>query len=157
MVTAGDLRRASLAELERIYAEAAPLQMPAGCHHARHLAWTDSGRRSPWRPLLTLPFSWAPFGVDFDRRLWFFGHPALALGRFEPRVGPSRWRETETVGLFYHPSRLPGPVRAVLYDEVKPLSPGLCLGLGGVNGPPGRGDLFFFSLQRRDNDKGWMR
>jgi hypothetical protein len=93
-------------------------------------------------------FKWTPFGVDFDTRLWFFWHAALAAGRFEPRPGRSRWRDTEAVGLHYHVSRLPGPVRGVLYDEVKPLSADLCLCIGGINAPRGQGDHFFFALQR---------
>jgi hypothetical protein len=36
----------------------------------------------------------------------------------------------------------------VLYDEVKPLGPDLCLGIGGINARVGRGDHFFFALAR---------
>jgi hypothetical protein len=61
-------------------------------------------------------------------------------------AGRSRWRDTETVRLHYEVSRLPGPVRAVLYDEVKVLSPSLCLGIGGINAARGRGDHFFYAL-----------
>jgi hypothetical protein len=34
----------------------------------------------------------------------------------------------------------------LLYDEVKMLSPSLCLGIGGINAARGRGDHFFFAL-----------
>jgi hypothetical protein len=36
----------------------------------------------------------------------------------------------------------------MLYDEVKPLSADLLLGLGGVNAETGEGDHFFFTLER---------
>ncbi|PKN31442.1 MAG: hypothetical protein CVU63_23915, partial [Deltaproteobacteria bacterium HGW-Deltaproteobacteria-20] len=62
--------------------------------------------------------------------------------------GPSRWRDTQTIRLHYHPSRLPGAVRTFLYDEVKPLTESLCLGIGGINAPRGRGEQFLFSLER---------
>ena len=44
--------------------------------------------------------------------------------------------------MHYEASRLPTFVRALLYDEVKPLDDDLLLGLGGV----AQGDLFFFAL-----------
>lgn len=65
-----------------------------------------------------------------------------------PRVGPSRWRDTEAVTLHYERSRLPAPIRGVLYDEVKPLTDTICLGLGGINAERGDGDQFFFALER---------
>ena len=148
MITLSRLRSASLDELERLFVETRPLAVPAGCYRGHHLAWTAVGRRSPWRPLLALAFEHTPFGVDFDRRLWFFWHRRLAAGRFEPRVVPSRWRATDAVGLFYDSSRLPAPVKGRLYDEVKPLSPNLCLALAGLNRPRGLGDLFFVALER---------
>jgi hypothetical protein len=40
------------------------------------------------------------------------------------------------------------PRLGLLYDEVKPLSEDLCLGMGGVNRGPGEGELFFFALVR---------
>jgi len=144
------LKRMGLPQLEALYVEPGPLELPTGCHRGHLLRWIDSaGARHPlWRPTLTVGFAWTPFGVDFDQQRWWFWHPRLALGRFEPRIGPSRWRETETVSLHYHASRLPAPIRSVLYDEVKPLSPDLCLGIGGINAERGEGEMFFFALQR---------
>jgi hypothetical protein len=146
--TLDGLLRSGLSELEQIYAEARMVEVPTGRYRGHHLTWTATGRRSAWRPLLTVGFRWTPFGVDFDRRLWFFWRASLAAGRFDPSPGRSRWRETDVVRLRYHPSALPGFVKGVLYDEVKPLSPALCLGIGGVNAPRGRGEMFFFALER---------
>ena len=70
------------------------------------------------------------------------------LAAFEARVERSRWRETDSVVLRYEGSRLPGALRRLLYDEVKPLGEGLVLGIGGGNDGPGRGDHFFFALER---------
>lgn len=89
-----------------------------------------------------------PFGIDFDARRWWFLHPRLAVGRFELCQERSRWRDTDALTLRYHPSRLPGPLRDVLYDEVKPLGDDLLLGLGGLNWEVGRGDHFYFALTR---------
>jgi hypothetical protein len=50
------------------------------------------------------------------------------------------------VRLGYDVSRLPGFVRRHLYDEVRPLGPELCLGIGGLNRAAGRGALFYFAL-----------
>jgi hypothetical protein len=145
-----DLRRASFDELERLYAEARPLVLPKGSFRGHHLGWLDTrGARHPlFRPIETIGFERIRFGVDFDRRCWFFVQPWLALGRFEPHLGASRWRHTDTVQLRYHVSRLPGPIRRILYDEVKPLGPDLCLGIGGINARVDRGDHFFFALAR---------
>jgi hypothetical protein len=88
------------------------------------------------------------FGVDFERRVWWFVKPSLAAGRFEVSQGPSRWRPCDTLRLTYQTSRLPGAIRNLLYDEVKPLGPDLLLGLGGTNFETGEGDHFFFSLAR---------
>jgi hypothetical protein len=101
------------------------------------------------RLLIAPAFKYGPFGVDFDRSLWWFQHPRLALGAFSASAGRSRWRATETLRLDYGSSRLPAVVRDRLYDEVKPLSETLCLGIGGVNAPRDQGDLFFFALVRR--------
>jgi hypothetical protein len=70
------------------------------------------------------------------------------MGRFEPRVQRSRWRDAQTVGLHYEVSRLPSFVRGALYDEVRPLSPRWWIGIGGINADVGEGDHFFFGLQR---------
>ena len=137
-----------VAELEALYVEPRPVSVPRGCYRGVHLAWLDTpGARHPViRPLQHLGFRLLPFGVDFIRHRWFFFHPTLGIGRFVAEAGRSRWRDTETVRLHYEVSRLPGPVRTLLYDEVKVLSPSLCLGIGGINAPRGRGDHFFFAL-----------
>lgn len=145
-----NLKRMAGPQLEELYLAPGPLELPTGCFRGHVLTWIDSAaaRQPLWRSILTVGFAWTPFGVDFDVRRWWFWHQRLAVGRFEPHIGPSRWRETETVCLHYHASRLPPPVRSVLYDEVKPLSSGLCLGIGGINAGRGEGDVFFFALQR---------
>ena len=146
------LVQCSVAELEVLYVESRPVSVPSGCYRGVHLAWLDTPGARPWarppviRPLQHLGFRLLPFGVDFIRHRWFFFHPTLGIGRFVAETGRSRWRDTETVRLHYEVSRLPGPVRAVLYDEVKALSPSLCLGIGGINAPRGRGDHFFIAL-----------
>jgi hypothetical protein len=147
-LTLSRLRRCSLEQLEALYAEERPFTTPTNAYRGVHLAWLDTpGARHPLaRPLEHLGFSWAPFGVDFTARQWFFFDRRFGIGRFWAQPGPSRWRDTETVCLHYDISRLPRPLRGILYDEVKPLSSGLCLGIGGINAPRGRGDHFFFAL-----------
>jgi hypothetical protein len=142
------LRRCNLAQLEELYAANRSLALPAGAYRGVHLAWLDTaGARHPlFRPLEQLGFRWAPFGVDFAAGHWFFFDRRLGIGRFSAQPGPSRWRDTETLCLHYDVSRLPRALRRMLYDEVKPLSASLCLGIGGVNAPRGRGDHFFFAL-----------
>ena len=142
------LRRCSLAELEALYAAARPVAVPDACYRGVFLSWIASpGVPGPVTHLLQwVGFRVLPFGVDFTRDRWFFLHPALGVGRFVAEPGHSRWRDTDTIRLHYGVSRLPGPVRAVLYDEVKPLSASLCLGIGGINAARGLGDHFFFAL-----------
>ncbi len=149
-INLADLKGASLAELEALYLARPVLPLPAGLLTGRLLGWLDApeARHPLWRPLLTGMFELAPFGVDFDRRRWFFGHRRLQVGRFEASPGPSVWHPTETYRLGYEGSRLPGPIRGLLYDELKPLSDRLCLGIGGLN-PSGRpAAVFFFGLER---------
>ncbi len=147
-ITLFELQRCGLAELEALYVEQRPIRLPAGCYRGVHLAWLDTpGSRHPViRPLQYLGFRLAPFGIDFSGGRWFFFHRSLAIGRFIAQPGPSRWRATDTVCLYYDVSRLPRSLRTLLYDEVKPLSTSLCLGIGGINAPRGRGDHFFFAL-----------
>jgi hypothetical protein len=149
---ADHLRAMSLAELEETYRSGDEITEPPrgrfGGQVLRRLE-NDGARHPLWRGLEVLLFEVTPFGVDFDARRWFFlGRPSVATGSFEPRPGPSRWRPTTTVCLHYGSSRLPGPIRALLYDEVKPLTASLSLGIGGVNAETGRGDHFFFLLER---------
>jgi len=72
--------------------------------------------------------------------------PRSAAGSFRIDEGPSRWRDTRVLRLHYDRSRL--PIRAILYDELKPLAGGRILGLGGIDAARGEGDHFFFELTR---------
>jgi hypothetical protein len=150
--TADDLRRRSLAELETLYRDAPRGPDPAGLFRGHFLHFIDSpgARRAPVRAIDGLLFRATPFGVDFDRAAWWFVRSSLRAGRFEARLGPSRWRPTDCWQLHYDVSRLPGPIRALLYDEVRPLSSSLLLGLGGIARDRGEGDHFFFALERID-------
>ena len=136
--------------LEPLFAHDEPIDVPSGVFRGRVLCRLDTpgARDRLWAPSQKVAFEWLPFGVDFDRRLWFFFEPRFGVGRFEPRVERSRWRDTDVVTLRYDVSRLPRPVRRVLYDEVKPLDGDRLLGIGGINAGPGRGDHFFFALER---------
>ena len=138
------LRRATSSELERLYAAPLALAIPsgryAGCFLQRTPGWKRAGLLV--RSAVALGFAALPFGVDFDRSLWRLAGGAVRAGRFELQPGPSRWRPTRTLAMHYEASRLPAFVRALLYDEVKPLDDDLLLGLGCV----AQGDLFFFAL-----------
>lgn len=149
MVSAELLRTLSRQDLEQLYLGPGPVAAPRGRFVGQVLCWLDSraARSWGWRLATRLLFERSAFGIDFERRQWFFWHPALSMGRFAARVAPSRWRQTQTVVLEYHGSALPGLVRRHLYDEVKPLSDTVCLGIGGVNAPRGEGELFFFLLE----------
>ena len=125
--------------------------LPFGRHTGRFLCFLDSegGRDPRYRALSTVMFRWPRWGVDLDRRLWWFGLPALALGHFRPEPSTSAWRNADVFQLHYDPSRLPQAVRGQLYDEIKPLADGRILGIGGIGGPATAGgprDLFFFEL-----------
>jgi hypothetical protein len=149
--TLADLERLSYAELELLYASPLAFELPPGRFRGKVLARMNhpAARRLSSLAIEYTGFRLTPFGVDFSASCWFFFHPrALRIGRFEPRVERSRWRDTEVVALHYERSRLPGPLRRQLYDEIKPLGPDLCLAIGGLNAGPGRGDLFFFALHR---------
>lgn len=145
-----ELEGLSIAELERLFAHDSAIDVPEGRFEGRVLARLDNrgARRLRWRAMQIPMFEWLPFGIDFDRSRWFFVSPSAQVGRFEARVERSRWRDTEVVTLRYEPSRLPGPIKSILYDEVKPLSDDLVLGLGGQNAGTGEGDHFFFALTR---------
>ncbi|MBI2568849.1 MAG: hypothetical protein HYV63_17660 [Candidatus Schekmanbacteria bacterium] len=150
-LTLDDLRACRLQELESLYASAPLAEMPRGIFAGEVLADVDSAaaKETAMRLMVFLGFRLPRFGVDFDRFCWYFGYPCFAAGHFRVAAGTSRWRETAALQLHYDPSRLPQVIRGRLYDEVKPLSAALCLGLGGVNAARGRGDLFFFALSRR--------
>jgi hypothetical protein len=146
------LRRADLDELEAIYAEPRSVSVPSG--RFRGTVLRRLGNRGANNLLLRglewIGFEAISFGIDFDECVWLFTPREIRLGRFEPRPGGSRWRATETVQLHYDVSRLPRIAKNVLYDEVKPLTRDLCLGLGGMRARTGLGDHFFFGLRRAD-------
>lgn len=138
--------------LSSLYEREVPLAPPRARYRGRFLTWIEpSASRHPRvRCIQRVSFEWAPWGIDFDQRLWFFFTPRLAVGRFEPLVEDSRWRDTRAVQLRYDVSRLPDVIRRHLYDEVKPLSDRWMLGIGGTDAERGEGDHFFFALERLD-------
>lgn len=145
-ISAKELRGSSLEALEQIYRDVPVGPAPSTLFRGQVLKPIDTAfarSRTGWA--VTLPFERLPFGIDFARGAWFFGHPQLQAGHFRISPGRSRWRATQTLQLHYDVSRL--PFRGVLYDEVKPLSDTLALGLGGLNRDAG--DLFFFVLEAR--------
>jgi len=143
-----DLRESSLASLEALYRIAPIGPRPRGRFRGHVVAHVDSPlARSRSGAVILASFEHVPFGIDFTSCTWFFFRPWLRIGRFRMEFGRSRWRDAEVLRLEYDVSRLPRPVRGSLYDEVKPLSETLCLGLGGINAGPGKGDLFFFALE----------
>jgi hypothetical protein len=147
MTTLADLRASSLAELEQLFLRAPLGPAPRGRFRGEVLARVDSGlAHSRKGALILAPFERLPFGIDFDASRWFFVHPALRLARFRLERGRSRFRACEVLALDYEGSRLPGPIRSFLYDELRPIGEALCLGLGAINAPAGEGDLFFFAL-----------
>lgn len=150
-----DLSLLAPSDLEALYAEARPVAVPTGRWRGRVLGRLQNPGARAWRPRLLqwVGFEALAWGIDFDARTWTFDRPGspdprLRIGRFDPSVGPSRWRDTEAIGLHYEVSRLPGPIKRVLYDEVKPLDERRCLGLGGENDRAGVGDHFWFALDR---------
>ncbi len=149
MTTAQELRSSSLEGLERLYRDTPLGPKPSRSFQGQVLHRVNSPfARSMSASAVTWPFAHLRFGVDFGACAWFFLHPGLTLAHFRVAPGPSRWRDTQTLQLHYDGSRL--PFRGVLYDEVKPLSETVCLGLGGLNRQPeNEGDLFYFLLEAR--------
>jgi hypothetical protein len=148
-----DLRELStmdLSALDRLYADAPLVALPRGRFDGVVLGRlaTPGARRAFHYVVQKAGFEWISWGIDFDHARWFFLHPRARMGHFTAHAGRSRWRDTESYGLRYEVSRLPW-VGGALYDEIKPLSDSLVLGLGGVNAPVGDGDHFFFALTRR--------
>ena len=144
------LQNATITELEEIYQAEGTGRVPTGVFRGDvlHRLQTRGARKLWMRGVLRFGFELPPFGIDFDTRRWFFFHDKLQVGHFRTEEKESRWRRADTIALHYDISRLPGAIRRVLYDEVKPLGPDLCLGLGGVNREREDGDVFFFSLER---------
>jgi hypothetical protein len=122
--------------------------MPTGVYRGEFLGFldTEGARRVDVRVFDRLLFVWPRWGIDFDSSRWWFVHPRALAGHFRLERGRSRWRDTEVLQLHYDVSRL--PIRAVLYDEIKPLPDDTILGIGGTNHDRGRGDHFFFRLVR---------
>lgn len=147
--TADELQRLSIDELDEVFCETESVELPYGCFTGRTICrLRNRGAKLPLpRFLEYVGFELAPYGIDFRSNRWFFVSSALQAGRFAPRVSRSRWRPTEVVALHYNVSRLPRPMRNFLYDEVKPLSDTLLLGLGGINRELGMGDHFYFTLE----------
>jgi len=146
MVTGQQLQERPLRELEALYQDSAVGPVPAGRFRGQALHRVDTRfARSLTATALLVPFERLPFGIDFDARRWFFLRLPTGLGHFRIEPGRSRWRATDTLKLIYDVSRL--PLRGLLYDEVKPLSDTLCLGLGGLNRGAGTGELFYFLLE----------
>jgi hypothetical protein len=140
-------RGLTLEELEALYARPGSVEVPRGVFAGEVLVRLDNrgARRLVNRASQIPAFEWTPFGVDFDSHRWWF---AFQIGAFTARAERSRWRDTSAITLRYDPSRLPRPIKGVLYDEVKPLTDDLVLGLGGLNAEQGEGDHFFFALRR---------
>ena len=135
-----------LEPMERLYAgELGPT--PRGITRGTFVGFLDTPGGRDWRnrALHTLVFRWPRWGVDFDRCLWWFGHPRAAVGRFTATIGPSRWRDATVLRLDYSRSRSRWAGRN-LYDEIKPLPDGRIIGIGGINAARGTGDHFWFEL-----------
>jgi hypothetical protein len=147
-MTLDELRHAELGKLGDLYASDQPVALPHGCYRGVYLRSleTPDARELANRLMVLVAFRALPFGIDFDARSWWFGRPAARIGRFVAIPGISRWRAATVLQLHYHVARLPTFVRQHLYDELKPLEPGLWLGLGGLNRPSGQGALFYFAL-----------
>lgn len=148
--TIHELRQMDVHGIEEQFASEHPIALPSGRFRGSFLTKLETaGARKPLNRLISyVGFEATPFGVDFDTLCWYFWHPRLQVGSFRPLVGPSRWRDTQVIALHYDVSRLPPPIRGLLYDEVKPLDDSLCLGIGGLNAERDEGDLFFFALER---------
>lgn len=144
------LERMSPTELEALYRETPLGPPPEGVFDGAVLRWLDTpGAHHPFfRATEWVAFELLSWGIRFDRARWWFLRPRIAIGRFDATPGPSRWRDTETFRLRYDDPALPRFVRDALYDEVKPLGPDLCLGIGGINRGRGEGDHFFYALSR---------
>jgi hypothetical protein len=146
------LQSASIAELEALFLETPDRELPQGAFRGLTLARLDNrgARKAIHRASQKLLFEWIPWGVRFrsERGVWFFFGERLRAGSFVARLDRSRWRDTRAYGMHYEVSRLPRLVRTRLYDEVKPLSDDLMLGIGGTNEERDDGDHFFYVLAR---------
>jgi len=143
-----NLKKASIEELETLYNSSTDVPSPTGSFKGVFLHRLDKpGNRRPLY-LGSKAFEFVPFGIDFDQCKWYFFHPKFQIAKFRTQLDISRWRDSAIVKLHYDVSHLPSVIKGVLYDEIKPLSSNLCLGLGGFNQETGSGDQFFFALTR---------
>jgi len=149
LIQLNDLKNASIEGLETLYCEHTASPSPKGCFQGIFLQRLDKpGNR---RPLYygSKSFEFLPFGIDFNSCKWYFFHPLMRIAKFRTQCEASRWRDCEVIKLHYDVSHLPSVIKRVLYDEIKPISHDLCLGLGGFNLEKDEGDQFYFALIRR--------
>ena len=147
------LKRCDLNRLEALYKQPGEISIPeSGSYKGVYLKRLDNPGANKMINRITLwaMFDLMPFGLNFYPEYgdWYFFYPSLATGRFLPSVGPSRWRQAETIRLNYHVSGLPKLIRSILYDEIKPVAEDLLLGIGGFNAEKGAGEQFFFAIER---------
>ena len=149
-----DFRAKPAAELDAIFSApgAARLPQPGNYKGTWLRRIENAGTYKPFNLISQwLMFELTPFGITFNADatgIWYFFNPALAAGNFAMCAEASKWRNTQCATLNYENAGLPGPVRDILYDEVRVLSDNHCLGIGGFKGPAGDGDNFYFLLTR---------
>ncbi len=153
-ITMDYLKTCNMTQLEELYARDGDITIPtSGSYKGVYLKRLSNpgadnlfNRVSQWAA-----FDAMSFGLNFypDYGDWFFYHSSVAMGRFTPRIEQSRWRDTNTITLNYQVSKLPSPVRNVLYDEIKPMTDSLLLGMGGLNRDRDVGDHFFFAIVKK--------
>ncbi|MCG8672088.1 MAG: hypothetical protein MI867_21970 [Pseudomonadales bacterium] len=147
-ITLQDLKQSSITELDQYFSAASLDFIMSGQYRGVFIKRLDRlGARKPLY-YVSFSFEFVPFGIDFDTNKWFFMNSKLQAGYFQLDVGPSRWRDTTAYRMHYEESEVPWFVKNKLYDEVKPLSSDLALGIGGVNRDEG-GDHFYFALVRQ--------
>lgn len=148
--TLAQLRALGWSDLDRLYIDSPPGPVPTGAYKGKFLVWLPPAKKLINLPFVTLEaigFQLLPWGIDFRCSEWWVGAKIFHGGLFSPTEGPSRWRPTKTWQMHYDRDWFPY-VRWCLYDEVKSLTPDICLGIGGINGPEGIGDHFYYSLHR---------
>ena len=147
------LKKCDLGLLEALYKQPGEITIPkSGSYKGTYLKRLDNPGANKKINIIALwaMFDLTPFGLNFYPKYgdWYFFHPSFAMGKFTPTIGPSRWREAETIRLNYQVSGLPKPIRSILYDEIKPLEENLLLGIGGFNAEKDTGDQFFFAIEK---------
>lgn len=147
------LEKLTAQELEALYLHNDAFAIPTeGTYRGRYLLRIDSEASRNWfyNFVVYACFQTRHFGLNFfrDHANWYFHHKSLAAGYCAPTTQRSRWRDCDVIALDYAKSRLPAPIRNLLYDELKPLSDTLLLGMGGANlKNRSKGDLFFFCIE----------